>query len=433
MKKYLLKIYFFISLVFLSYFWGVVTNKFRLFPSQYFDRAYGAYREYAKAHTEEDQTPFIFDSVRTGKKVTIYDQARSSDGNVFMTLLKDGQFGAVLVNREGKEMHTWRLSYSEVWPSAAHLEFQAPDKRVAIHGALLYPNGDLLFNFDEGHFPPGGGLVRIDKCSRVQWSLAENTHHSVFRDDNGDVWVTSHVLHRDDNNPFHFITAPYREDFILKLTDDGKVIERISVLETIYKSGLEGLMRFRNRWVIEKNHEPLHLNNVDVLPKEWAPRFPLFNAGDIMISMRNINSIAVLDKDSRLIKWWMSGAFSNQHDPDFLPNGNILLYDNRWERRKYGGSRIIEFDPVSRRVVWQYVGDRANPFYSEVRGMQQPLENGNVLVTESEGGRAFEITRAGKVVWEYINALGEAGKVGLVTQADNVPVGFEKFLGSNCN
>jgi hypothetical protein len=33
----------------------------------------------------------------------------------------------------------------------------------------------------------------------------------------------------------------------------------------------------------------------------------------------------------------------------------------------------------------------------------EALPNGNVLITESERGRAFEITRDGDIVWEFYN------------------------------
>ena len=36
-------------------------------------------------------------------------------------------------------------------------------------------------------------------------------------------------------------------------------------------------------------------------------------------------------------------------------------------------------------------------------GTNQKLPNGNVLITESDYGRAFEVTTDGKIVWEYIN------------------------------
>jgi hypothetical protein len=64
--------------------------------------------------------------------------------------------------------------------------------------------------------------------------------------------------------------------------------------------------------------------------------------------------------------------------------------------------------------------------------MQQVLPNGNVLVTESLGGRVLEVARDDKkVVWEYVNGLGEidgAPRVGLVTHAERVPEGYLTFL-----
>ena len=64
---------------------------------------------------------------------------------------------------------------------------------------------------------------------------------------------------------------------------------------------------------------------------------------------------------------------------------------------------MIEFDPHTEGIVWQYAGDAAQPFYSGVRSAQERLVNGNTLITESEGGRLFEVTPAGEIVWEYRN------------------------------
>jgi hypothetical protein len=63
--------------------------------------------------------------------------------------------------------------------------------------------------------------------------------------------------------------------------------------------------------------------------------------------------------------------------------------------------------------------------------MQQQLPNGNLLVTEATDGRAFEITREGKIVWEYVNAIGEIDgqpRVRLVTHAERFPEDALLFL-----
>ena len=66
---------------------------------------------------------------------------------------------------------------------------------------------------------------------------------------------------------------------------------------------------------------------------------------------------------------------------------------------------MIEFDPRSQGIVWQYAGDAEHPFYSGVRSAQERLANGNTLITESEGGRLLEVTPEGEVVWEYLNPV----------------------------
>jgi hypothetical protein len=430
------QIYFWLSVILVAFLLGNVTHKFQLFPSPILSRAYRAFYALVEARETEDVDPHILETTRKGRGVTVYDRDASLQGNTFMTLATERGFGAILVNPTGDVLHTWHIKYSDVWPDAPHLVYQSPDRRVDIHGAWLSPHGEVVLNFESGHFPFGGGTVRIDKCSNLIWSLAENTHHAVFRDDKEHIWITSHMYHGENTDRLKFIKAPYLEDYVLKLSEDGTVLDRISVLEALYKSGLEGLIHFYAISTIKEgkpldSNDVVHLNDVDILSDELAPKFALFKAGDIMISLRNVNTIAILDKDSKLVKWWLTGAFFAQHDPDFLPNGHILLYDNRRDRQDDGGSRLLEIDPVSRKVVWEYWGNEARPFYSKRFGKQQPLENGNILVTESEGGRVFEIRRNGQVVWEYINAV-EDGKVGRVSQADRLPVGFEQFLGQAC-
>ncbi len=46
--------------------------------------------------------------------------------------------------------------------------------------------------------------------------------------------------------------------------------------------------------------------------------------------------------------------------------------------------------------------------------MQQRLPNGNTLITESSGGRIFEVTRDGEIVWEFFNPRRAEGRGDLV-------------------
>ena len=75
--------------------------------------------------------------------------------------------------------------------------------------------------------------------------------------------------------------------------------------------------------------DPYHLNDVEELRPEMAAAFPLFKAGDLLVDLRNLQTMVVLDGQTREVKWSMTGPFFGQHDPDFAPNGHIIMFDNR--------------------------------------------------------------------------------------------------------
>jgi hypothetical protein len=79
-----------------------------------------------------------------------------------------------------------------------------------------------------------------------------------------------------------------------------------------------------------------------------------------------------------------------------------------------GGSRVLEIDPVSRQVVWQYTAeDSGQPswgFRSTHISAARRLPNGNTFIDEGQSGRLFQVTRDGDIVWEYVNAFPRIGK-----------------------
>jgi hypothetical protein len=94
-----------------------------------------------------------------------------------------------------------------------------------------------------------------------------------------------------------------------------------------------------------------------------------------------------------------------QHDPDFLENGNLLIYDNQGDADREGRTRVIEVDPANGAIVWQYPGAGGTPLLNRVRGDQQRLANGDTLISEQDGYRVIEVTREGALAWEYVCAL----------------------------
>ena len=101
---------------------------------------------------------------------------------------------------------------------------------------------------------------------------------------------------------------------------------------------------------------------------------------------------------------------SHQHHPTFLENGRILLFDNGCHRRGVDHSRIVEVDPETNEIAWDYTADPVISFYSYNISSVQRLPNGNTFICEGAAGRLFEVTPSKEIVWEYINPVFLSGQ-----------------------
>ena len=73
---------------------------------------------------------------------------------------------------------------------------------------------------------------------------------------------------------------------------------------------------------------------------------------------------------------------------------------------------------ISRQVVWTYRSINNHGFFSQIGCSGQRLPNGNTLVCSDTEGHFFEVTAAGKLVWEYINPVTrEFGTVKILPDA----------------
>ena len=130
----------------------------------------------------------------------------------------------------------------------------------------------------------------------------------------------------------------------------------------------------------------------------------------------------------------MTGPFIHQHDPDFLDNGHISVFDNRGGYvlgMDVGYSRILDIDPVTKMTKVLYEGSRAHPFGTYHRGNHQHLPNVNILIVESDSGRIFVVNDNGKIVWSYINRWDKKHVV-YVYQSERYPEQYGEFAREPC-
>lgn len=316
-------------------------------------------------------------------------------GLTFMTgLFGDGIAGR-LVDLEGRVVNTWPIHYSEIWP-----ERNFDDWNVFLHGSLVLPDGSILFNFDSGV-----GFARMDRCGEIVWTRSEFLHHAIFAAEDGTFW------------------SPLEEDRIAQLSADGEMLRTLSVPEAVENSGLAGAF-----FISDPNEVDNHPNDVEVLSSALAPAFPMFEAGDLLYSLRDINAVLVIDPDDLKIKWMRHGPWLRQHDPDFLPDGRISVFDNQWGRK---ASRIVAIDPATDEVEVLYAGTAEARFYTKIRGKHQHLASGHILITEPAAGRVFEVTAAGEIVWQYINRYDE-DRAALISNAIRYPRAYFEVEDWSC-
>lgn len=359
-----------------------------------------------------------------GDGVTLSQPDRMQPGVTFLSGLFGQKLGFRLYAADGKLLKDWPIDFFKIAPDEMNHRYHA-----LIHGEHLYPNGDVVANLD------GRGLVRFDACGKIRWRNHDRSHHSVFLDDAGDIWtpVSSDLVTDQSIAPM-----PFSFDHVARFDPDtGEKLEEIDLLKALQDGPGTGL--------VQTNHarldDVLHVNDVEVLSAAMAPAFPMFRAGDLLVSSRNLSQLWVIDRQTHAVKWWFAGPNLSQHDPDFRPDGTISMFDNRPAGDpaaandflgRLGGSRILVIDPATGGHRVAYQTDARNRFYSPYRGKQEQEPNGNLLIAETDAGRAFEVTADGTLVWEYVNGWDET-RVGWLMGAARYPDSYAEIGDITCN
>lgn len=289
---------------------------------------------------------------------------------------------ATLMEMDGSVIHRWKMPFERAFPGVPiHPNDDRPDFWRKVY---LYPNGDLLAIFE------GLGIVKIDKDSNLIWSNHNRSHHDLAVQENGEIFVltrTPRMIPKVDE------LHPVLEDFISVLGPDGRERRRYSIVEAVMRSDYSSLMEY-----VTVQGDIFHTNTLEILDGRHRALSPAFESGNALISMPNINSIAIVNLEHNEVVWALGGLFAFQHDPTFLEDGNLLVFDNLSQQ---SFSRVLELNPLTQEITWMYRGSEKHPFFSELIGTSQRLPNGNTLITETVEGRAFEVTRDGLIVWEF--------------------------------
>lgn len=394
----------FLAIIFLVFLIGAIAHKYDVFPATLVDSAPVAYKALiVKHHYDTDPLHVnMYSAIDVNKSgVTSYDPTRAYNGYTLYTSAESN--GAVLVDMHGKVVHRWIAPYYDVFPGERSKKDLGPSYVMtdAIH---LDRNGDLYIVYvGVGDTPWGYGIAKVDTNSRVIWKYPGKVHHALDVMPDGTVYVLDQRIVNGHAIGFGWTDEPVLDDGILVLNSHGRPVKRVSLIKAIenspYASVIDRVVQYAD---FQHLGDYLHTNDLQVLTEKTAAMLPNAKAGDVLVSFRNLDSLAVVDMKQKTVVWWLRGGWLHQHDVDLLPNGHMMLFDNLGS---FGtaGSRVIEFDPKSQKIIWSYSGSPDDPLYSEIRSAQQRLPNGNTLITDSDQHRIVEVTHSGDIVWEYYN------------------------------
>jgi hypothetical protein len=381
--------------------------------------------------------------------VTIYDPARTWNGYTVLSPLATQ--AVIVIDMNGNVVKRWDDFNNSAGGPARIL----PGGGVISASGARPPHQESL------------EVVQRDFAGNVVWSFRNNEeielrdaakvmsarqHHDWQREDfpagyyspeatpSATPGKTLILTHTDHKLPAVAGDVMLVDDRLIEITPDGKIVWEWTAGEHIDELGFAPDARAAIKAAADVNaargtYDWLHVNSATYLgPNRW------FDAGDqrfapnnVIISSRQASLLAIVGRDGKIV-WRLGPDFSaseelrkirqiiGQHHAHFIPKGlpgagNLLVFDNGGSSG-YGfagpiapngvgafaraTSRVLEINPVTLELVWSYQAPRF--FSTNISGAQR-MPNGNTLITEGAGGRMFEVTSDGAVVWEYMNPL----------------------------
>jgi outer membrane protein assembly factor BamB len=321
---------------------------------------------------------------------------------------------------DGELLKTWTADYP---PDSDVVRDRGRRGDKGWANAKFGPDGHLYAIHD------GMGLIKLDWDGVMVWGRPEFYHHDLAFAEDGTIIALIDTDRRIEfdgrplillDNGFAFVTPDGKIERIIWMYDI--LAENEHFVRTLGNAGLDRLPGVLDQDLDLENagaafgdaaaffgpdhrrrrrgQDAMHPNAVHILSTASEGRW---DAGDLMTSLREMGIVAVFDRGTGALKWsWGYGILDNAHDPSLLPNGHLLVFDNGMYRKQ---SRVIEVDPATEEIVWQYPADDGQSFYSRVMGLAQPLENGNILVVSSEAGQVFEVSPKREKVWEFFSPV----------------------------
>lgn len=404
-----------ISTITLIFFIGFFVAYKRLFPYDHLNKTFNGITQILKGNIrhhlceinpKRDTTDFI------------YKSDLDSTEQLFLISYVDEELvnHIKLIANDGKLINQWEIDNLLTQFIEGEEGFNKNNAgRIHVSGIILRSNGDILLNV------VGNGIFCLKWSGKIKWAKDYKTHHSLHCDKYGNIWTCLY-----DNNDFAlknslFFNDKAMDDFILELDSLGNFMKKWSVTSLLLKNKYDGIIN-------QNQHEEdrYHINDVETYDLSSKG---FFNKNDVMISLRNLNTIFVFDQTTDSIKWMSTGRFHRQHDPDFIDSKNIILFDNKYLNYSTETiySRIVKINANENSIHNLYGGEEKQGFFTSTLGKQELTKNGNILFTSSHEGKIFKVSPKGEILWVLTNYTEDKSLKTVVIEASVIERDYLKF------
>lgn len=240
-------------------------------------------------------------------------------------------------------------------------EYYLPEelKRYINPGFSAVPlqNGNILAAY------PGKGVFEINRTSKtVVWEYIDpRASHDAERLENGNTLIVDGGYGRDT----------LEDPTVVEVNPRGQVIWS---------------------WYAKNEFNRAPYNTINNEGWTHANAASRLQNGDTLVSLRNFNFVVFVDRNGKFVRTLGEGVMTHQHDPEVLPNGNLLFANPG------PNPQVVEMDPEGK-VVWSYKIPKDIQYSSESTRDADRLQNGNTLITSAN--RLSEVTPQGEIVWQF--------------------------------
>lgn len=254
----------------------------------------------------------------------------------------------------------------------------------------IHPDGRMSYFSDSLYYFMDSTFTVIDSVSCVNG--AKNDAHELLVLPNGHYVLIGIRLEMEDHSDM-IIPGPDKWKGAVQTRVKYGIIQELDENKNLVWSWSSKGQFYR------EDYDPVYLADSNKLDMPHFNSIDVDSLGNFLLSARYTNEVVYLNKKTGNIDWRLGGKhstfkmvgsnshFLGQHDARFLPDGNIMLYDNGYS---YAGhchnARSVEYvlDTMNHTATLHRSFGWSKPLITESTGNAQRLQNGGTLISSGQ-------------------------------------------------